>query len=158
MVVVDRNMDVSNAVVTNVEEQVGNAIDLAPKNIRVNGISPGMIASPFNQRFSQGGEAGSAWANDNLVGRWGDPEHINGAVIFLASDESSFITGSDIKLEGAWLAARARLGEGSIISDQQLQKKVRQVFVFDAYGTLLDVDAAAREAAAEPGMEALKEN
>jgi 2-haloacid dehalogenase len=32
------------------------------------------------------------------------------------------------------------------------------VFVFDAYGTLLDVDAAAREAAAEPGMEALKEN
>ena len=52
MVVVDRNMDVSNAVVTNVEEQVGNAIDLAPKNIRVNGISPGMIASPFNQRFS----------------------------------------------------------------------------------------------------------
>ena len=32
------------------------------------------------------------------------------------------------------------------------------MFVFDAYGTLLDVDAAAREAAAEPGMEALKEN
>jgi NAD(P)-dependent dehydrogenase (short-subunit alcohol dehydrogenase family) len=52
-----------------------------------------------------------------LVGRWGDPEDINGAVIFLASDESSFITGSNIKLEGGWLAARARLGEGSIISD-----------------------------------------
>ena len=32
------------------------------------------------------------------------------------------------------------------------------MFVFDAYGTLLDVDSAAREAAAEPGMEALKEN
>ena len=32
------------------------------------------------------------------------------------------------------------------------------MFVFDAYGTLLDVDAAAREAASEPGMEALKEN
>jgi NAD(P)-dependent dehydrogenase (short-subunit alcohol dehydrogenase family) len=52
MVVVDRNMDVANAVVTNVEEQGGKAIDLAPKNIRVNGTSPGMIASPFNQRFS----------------------------------------------------------------------------------------------------------
>jgi 2-haloacid dehalogenase len=32
------------------------------------------------------------------------------------------------------------------------------MFVFDAYGTLLDVDAAAREAATEPGMEALREN
>ena len=41
------------------------AIDLAPQNIRVNGISPGMIASPFNQRFSEGEETGSAWANDN---------------------------------------------------------------------------------------------
>ena len=36
------------------------AIDLAPKNIRVNGISPGMIESPFNQSFSEGEETGSA--------------------------------------------------------------------------------------------------
>ena len=93
------------------------AIDLAPKNIRVNGISPGMIASPFNQRFSEGEETGSAWANDNLVGRWGNPDDINGAVVFLASDESSFITGSDIKVEGGWLAARARVGEEAIVSD-----------------------------------------
>ena len=64
------------------------AIDLAPKNIRVNGISPGMIASPFNQRFSESEETGSAWANDNLVGRWGNPDDMNGAVVFLASDES----------------------------------------------------------------------
>jgi NAD(P)-dependent dehydrogenase (short-subunit alcohol dehydrogenase family) len=93
------------------------AIDLAPKKIRVNGISPGMIASPFNQRFSEGEGTGSAWANDNLVGRWGNPEDINGAVVFLASNESSFITGSDIKVEGGWLAARARVGEESITSD-----------------------------------------
>ena len=93
------------------------SIDLAPKNIRVNGISPGMIASPFNQRFSEDEETGSAWANDDLIGRWGNPDDINGAVVFLASDESSFITGSDIKVEGGWLAARARVGEEAIISD-----------------------------------------
>ena len=93
------------------------AIDLAPKNIRVNGISPGMIASPFNQRFSENEETGTAWANDNLVGRWGNPNDINGAVVFLASEDSSFITGSDIKVEGGWLAARARLGEEAILSD-----------------------------------------
>ena len=58
IIVVDRNMDGANAVVTNAEEQGGKAIDLAPKNIRVNGISPGMIASPFNRRFSEGERLG----------------------------------------------------------------------------------------------------
>ena len=42
---------------------------------------------------------------------------VNGAVVFLASNESSFITGSDIKVEGGWLAARARVGEEKIVSD-----------------------------------------
>ena len=93
------------------------AIDLAPKNIRVNGISPGMIASPFNKRFAEDTEMGSAWENDNLVGRWGTPADIDGAVVFLASRESSFITGSDIKVEGGWLSARARAGEEAVTSD-----------------------------------------
>ena len=48
------------------------AIDLAPKNIRVNGISPGMIASPLIRGFLREKETGPAWANDNLVGRWGN--------------------------------------------------------------------------------------
>ena len=42
---------------------------------------------------------------------------VNGAVVFLASSESSFKTGSDIKVEGGWLAARARVGEETIVSD-----------------------------------------
>ena len=93
------------------------AIDLASDKIRVNAISPGMIASPFNQRFSEGEKTGSSWAKDNLIGRWGNPDDINGAIVFLASNESSFITGSDIKVEGGWLAARARIGEQDITSD-----------------------------------------
>lgn len=93
------------------------SIDLAPNNIRVNGVSPGMIASPFNRRFFEEEETGSLWQDDNVLGRWGTPEDITGAVIFLASNESSFITGSDIKLEGGWLAARARAGEMDIVSD-----------------------------------------
>ena len=90
---------------------------LSAKNIRVNGISPGMIASPFNQRFAEGEETGKAWESENLIGRWGQSDDITGAAIFLASDESRFITGSDIEVEGGWLAARSRPGEEVIWED-----------------------------------------
>jgi len=87
------------------------AADLAGKNIRVNAIAPGMIASPFNQSFAEAEETGTAWAEENLIGRWGQPEDIGGAAVFLASDESSFVNGAEIKIEGGWLGARSRSGE-----------------------------------------------
>ena len=87
------------------------AADLAGKNIQVNAIAPGMIASPFNQSFAEASDTGPAWAKENLVGRWGRPEDITGAAVFLASDESSFVTGAEIKVEGGWLGARSRSGE-----------------------------------------------
>lgn len=87
------------------------AADLAGKNIRVNAIAPGMIASPFNQSFAQSSDTGPAWAQENLIGRWGQPVDIAGAAVFLASEESSFMTGSEIKIEGGWLGARSRSGE-----------------------------------------------
>jgi NAD(P)-dependent dehydrogenase (short-subunit alcohol dehydrogenase family) len=87
------------------------ATDLSPKNIRVNAIAPGMIASPFNQSFSEAGDTGPAWAEENLRGRWGQPDDIAGAAVFLASDDSDFVNGSEIKVEGGWLNARSRSGE-----------------------------------------------
>ena len=87
------------------------ALDLSVKKIRVNAISPGMIASPFNQTFSESVETGEAWAGENLIGRWGAPNDIAGAAVFLASDDAGFITGSDVKVEGGWLYGRARSGE-----------------------------------------------
>lgn len=87
------------------------AADLAGKNIRVNTIAPGMIASPFNQTFAEASDTGPAWAEENLIGRWGQPEDIAGAAVYLASEESGFVAGSEIKIEGGWLAARSRSGE-----------------------------------------------
>jgi NAD(P)-dependent dehydrogenase (short-subunit alcohol dehydrogenase family) len=87
------------------------AADLSGKNVRVNTIAPGMIASPFNKSFAESPETGEAWAGENLIGRWGQPEDIAGAAVYLASDDSSFVTGSEIKIEGGWLAARSRAGE-----------------------------------------------
>ncbi len=87
------------------------SIDLSTQKIRVNAIAPGMVASPFNQTFAEAEETGDAWAGENLIGRWGRPDDIGGAAVFLASDEAGFITGSEIKIEGGWLGARARAGE-----------------------------------------------
>lgn len=90
------------------------AADLSGKNIRVNTIAPGMIASPFNQSFAEASDTGPAWAEENLIGRWGQPKDIAGAAVYLASDDSSFVTGAEIKIEGGWLGARSRSGETPI--------------------------------------------
>ncbi len=87
------------------------AMDLSTKNIRVNAIAPGMIASPFNQSFAEASDTGPAWADENRRGRWGQPDDIAGAAVFLASDDSDFVTGTEIKVEGGWLSTRTRSGE-----------------------------------------------
>lgn len=87
------------------------SMDLSVKKIRVNAIAPGMVASPFNQTFAEAEDTGDAWAGENLIGRWGHPDDIAGAAVFLATEEAGFITGSEIKIEGGWLGARARAGE-----------------------------------------------
>lgn len=87
------------------------AMDLGSKMVRVNALAPGMIASPFNQSFAEAEDTGDAWATENPTGRWGQPEDIAGAAVFLATDDASFITGAEIKIDGGWLAARARIGE-----------------------------------------------
>ena len=87
------------------------AVDMAGRNIHVNAIAPGLIASPFNAMFAEDAETGPAWGKENLVGRWGQPEDVAGAAVFLASDDSDFVNGAEIKIDGGWLAAKTRSGE-----------------------------------------------
>lgn len=87
------------------------AADMAGKNITVNALAPGMIASPFNRQFAEDDVLGDAWNSENLVGRWGRPEDIGGIAAFLASDESAFITGEVITVDGGSIAALVRQGE-----------------------------------------------
>tara|TARA_B100000575_G_scaffold288339_1_gene288190 strand:+ start:5362 stop:6135 length:774 start_codon:yes stop_codon:yes gene_type:complete len=87
------------------------AIDLKGTNINVNTICPGLISTPFNQKYAEDPIHGDKWGKETIVGRWGLPSDIVGAAIFLSSDESDFINGSEIKIDGGWLAAKTREGE-----------------------------------------------
>ncbi len=86
-------------------------VDFTGTGVRVNAIAPGMIATPFNAMFSESAETGPVWAKENAVGRWGKPDDIANAAVFLASDESAFICGAEIKVDGGWLASKTRSGE-----------------------------------------------
>jgi len=75
------------------------AVKLAEKGIRVNCISPGPFPSEFVQQF--GGFVGNLKSKVPL-GRIGSPEELKGALVFLASDASSFITGHNLVVDGGW--------------------------------------------------------
>jgi NAD(P)-dependent dehydrogenase (short-subunit alcohol dehydrogenase family) len=87
------------------------AVDMAGRNIYVNALAPGLIASPFNMSFAKDEATGPTWGKENLVGRWGQPDDVAGAAVFLACDESDFVNGAEIKIDGGWLAAKTRAGE-----------------------------------------------
>lgn len=82
------------------------AADYVTKGIRANAICPGTIDSPSLQdRMRAGGDYDAARASflaRQPMGRLGTPEEIANLVVFLASDESSLITGSAISIDGGW--------------------------------------------------------
>lgn len=85
------------------------AIDLGQFGITVNAIAPGSINSPMNA--SQAADANNDWGKETPMGRWGRAEDIANAAVFLALDESSYVTGADIKVDGGWVSTKARAGE-----------------------------------------------
>jgi NAD(P)-dependent dehydrogenase (short-subunit alcohol dehydrogenase family) len=85
------------------------AMDLRGKNICVTAISPGSIATPLNHAAASSETVD--WGGETIVGRWGEARDVAHAAVFLASDESDYITGTEIAVEGGWLVGRARDGE-----------------------------------------------
>ena len=72
------------------------AVDLAPFKIRVNSVHPGVIDTPMTKDLLTQPEFRSAAVAMTLTGRPARPEEVSQAVLFLASDESRFVTGSDL--------------------------------------------------------------
>jgi len=80
------------------------ASELAPHNIRVNTISPGAIETQMVDTIKQDKAAIEATLARIPMHRMGKPEEISNAVLFLASDASSYMTGSTIVVDGGWLS------------------------------------------------------
>ena len=82
------------------------ATEWAPHNIQINGIGPGYIATPINTSYREAGNP----LNDYIVsrtpaGRWGTPEDLVGAAVFLASGASDFVNGQIIYVDGGLLTS-----------------------------------------------------
>jgi NAD(P)-dependent dehydrogenase (short-subunit alcohol dehydrogenase family) len=87
------------------------AVDLTHRGIRVNSVCPGLIETPMVEAVTGATEGPLAamkeqFVNNHLMRRCGQPEEIANAILFLASDEASFVTGSTLVVDGGWTAGR----------------------------------------------------
>lgn len=80
------------------------AVELAPHNIRVNAVAPGMIDTPMIEATKSDPKMMEAMLAKIPMHRAGKPEEVSNLVLFLASDGSSYMTGSTVVVDGGWLA------------------------------------------------------
>jgi NAD(P)-dependent dehydrogenase (short-subunit alcohol dehydrogenase family) len=84
------------------------AAEFGPHGVRVNAIAPGVIETPLTAPIKANADWYNAYAAKSVFNRWGRPEELVGAAVFLASDAASYVTGSVIYVDGGWLAADGR--------------------------------------------------
>lgn len=80
------------------------AMDLASERIRVNNLAPGYIRTDMTEASFQNPTRHLERQQHMMIKRWGVPEDLAGAAIFLASDASAYVTGSDLFVDGGWTA------------------------------------------------------
>ncbi|KAF8891181.1 hypothetical protein BD779DRAFT_1513695 [Infundibulicybe gibba] len=79
------------------------AVEWAKQGVRVNTLSPGYMLTQLTRTVLSGNEQlKRTWEDLTPMGRMGEPEDLSGAIVFLASDASVFMTGSEIRVDGGY--------------------------------------------------------
>jgi NAD(P)-dependent dehydrogenase (short-subunit alcohol dehydrogenase family) len=84
------------------------AMEVGPLGIRVNAVAPGMIRTPMTEVMFQDPEDERRIRALHPIGREGQPEEVAAAVLILASDQASFVTGVILPVDGGYSAGKGR--------------------------------------------------
>lgn len=84
------------------------AAELGPSGVRVNAIAPGVVETPLTEQIKAHQPWYDAYAAKSALNRWATPDELAGAVVYLASDAASFVTGSVLHVDAGWTAIDGR--------------------------------------------------
>jgi NAD(P)-dependent dehydrogenase (short-subunit alcohol dehydrogenase family) len=80
------------------------ALHWGKRGVRVNSVHPGFIETPLSRELWHGTSRYTAMVDGTPLGRLGRTDEVPGAVVFLASEDASFVTGSELYVDGGWTA------------------------------------------------------
>lgn len=84
------------------------AAEFGPRGVRCNAVAPGIVETPLTAPIRADREWADAYANKSALRRWAKPSEIAGAVVYLAGDAASYVTGSCLMVDGGWTAVDGR--------------------------------------------------
>jgi NAD(P)-dependent dehydrogenase (short-subunit alcohol dehydrogenase family) len=84
------------------------AAELGPRGVRVNAIAPGVVDTPLTTPIKNRPDWYQAYAAKSVFNRWASADEMAGPVVYLASDASSYVTGSVLFVDGGWTAVDGR--------------------------------------------------
>ena len=81
-------------------------LELGETGIRVNAVGPGVTRTALTERYFQDPDMANTVRSIHAMNRWGEADEIAKVILFLASDDASFITGVTLPIDGGWLAGK----------------------------------------------------